>query len=103
MSNWIEIGHVDDCKVHEMKRVALQDQRYLLTHGDSGYYFIDEMCSHEDYSLYLGCVQGDMIKCSLHGSRFQLKDGKALDDPAEDPIRSYPLKIEQGLILVCLE
>jgi 3-phenylpropionate/trans-cinnamate dioxygenase ferredoxin subunit len=58
------------------------------------------MCSHEDYSLHLGCIQGKKIKCSLHGSYFDLESGAALVDPADEPIGTYPVKIESGIIWI---
>ena len=58
------------------------------------YEVITDQCSHEEVSLYLGCIQGDNIKCSLHGSRFSLKTGEPLEDPATDPIGTYAVKVE---------
>jgi len=54
---------------------------------------VDEMCSHEDYSLFLGCIQDGKIKCSLHGSYFDLETGKPTVEPAKDPICTYALKV----------
>ncbi len=98
---WIQVADSSDCPhVGDMKRLRIQGKKYLLAHGDSGYFIVDEMCSHEDSSLYLGCVQGDRIKCSLHGSRFQLQTGEALDEPADEPLGTYPLKMEGTAIFM---
>jgi 3-phenylpropionate/trans-cinnamate dioxygenase ferredoxin subunit len=58
------------------------------------------MCSHEDYSLWFGCVKGRSIKCSLHGSYFDLASGQPLNEPADCPIRTYPTRTEAGQVWV---
>ena len=82
----------------QMKKIQAGGKRLLLCNAEGDYYAVDEMCSHEDYSLYLGCIQGRRIKCSLHGSYFDLENGAPLDEPADEPIRTYPTKVEQGQI-----
>lgn len=97
---WIEIARVDELPPGGMKRIEIARQRYLLVNAEGQYYVVDDRCSHEDVSLYLGCVQGQNIKCSLHGSRFSLKTGEPLEEPATDPIRSYAVKLDAGHILM---
>jgi 3-phenylpropionate/trans-cinnamate dioxygenase ferredoxin subunit len=84
----------------QMKQIRAGGRRLLLCNAEGDYYVVDEMCSHEDYSLHLGCIQGKKIKCSLHGSYFDLESGAALVDPADEPIGTYPVKIEAGRIWV---
>ena len=84
----------------QMKRIEVNGQKLLLVFANNQYYAIDEICSHEDYSLFLGCIQNGKIKCSLHGSYFDLATGQALVDPADQPIQTYPVKIEQDQIWI---
>jgi len=96
--NWIEVATTAELPLGKMKRLEIDGHRYLLANGNGTIYAVDDQCSHEDVSLYLGCVQGDMIKCSLHGSRFSLKTGQPLEDPATDPIGTYEVRIESGKV-----
>jgi 3-phenylpropionate/trans-cinnamate dioxygenase ferredoxin subunit len=100
---WIavaRVGEVDELAPLAMQRLAVAERKLLLCHGQSGYFCIDEMCTHEDYSLAFGCVRDDRIKCSLHGSWFDLASGQALNEPAECALRTYPVKIEAGQVWV---
>lgn len=99
---YIAIGRVDELRPGQMKPLVVEGKRLLLANADGEFYLVDEMCSHEDYSLYLGCIKGRRIKCSLHGSYFDLATGEALDEPACEPIGTYPIKIEQGEILAAV-
>ncbi len=60
------------------------------------YFAVEDNCSHEDYPLSYGCLDGDRIKCSLHGSRFSLVTGEPLDEPADTPIRTYRVEVADG-------
>jgi 3-phenylpropionate/trans-cinnamate dioxygenase ferredoxin subunit len=98
--DWIEVASTDEIPPGGMKRVEIAGQRYLIAHTEGAYYAVDDQCSHEDISLYLGCIQGDMIKCSLHGSRFSLKTGEAMEEPATEPIGSYAVKCENNRVYI---
>ena len=95
---WTAIAEDGELQSDQMKAVTLGDKRLLLVNANGKLYLIDEMCSHEDYSLALGCIKGNRIKCSLHGSYFDLETGAALDEPADAPINIYPVKVESGQV-----
>ena len=100
MSEYVAVAAADELEPAEMKRVVVGGKRLLLCNSNGTHYVVDEMCSHEDSSLYLGCIKDGKIKCSLHGSYFDLATGQPTCEPAEDPIRTYPVKIEAGQIWV---
>ncbi len=77
-----------------MQAFELDGRRLLLVNAGGQHYVVDEMCSHEDYSLALGCIKGERIKCSLHGSYFDLASGEALDDPADEPIATFAVRVD---------
>jgi 3-phenylpropionate/trans-cinnamate dioxygenase ferredoxin subunit len=98
--HWIEVARTDEIPPGGMKRVEINGHRYLIAHTETIFYAVDDLCSHEEVSLYLGCIQGDMIKCSLHGSRFSLKTGEAMEEPATEPIGTYALKCEDNRLFI---
>jgi 3-phenylpropionate/trans-cinnamate dioxygenase ferredoxin subunit len=97
---YVEIAEVGELAANEMKAIEVEGKRLLLVYAQGQYYVVDEMCSHEDYSLALGCIKDKRIKCSLHGSYFDLDTGEALDEPADEPIGSYAVKISDNKIYV---
>lgn len=100
--HFVKLAHVSDLAVGRLMRVSHTGRDICLAYVEGRVYAVDDMCSHEDASLAKGSLHGDCIKCPLHGSRFDLKTGAALDEPAEDPVRTYAVKIDGNDILVAL-
>jgi len=97
---WVAVAKTDELAPAQMKKLQLAGKRLLLANAEGKYYVVDEMCSHEDYSLYLGCIKDRRIKCSLHGSFFDLETGEPTVEPACEPIRTYPVQVADGKIWV---
>jgi len=59
-------------------------------------YAIEDRCSHDDGPL----VEGEFdqatctVECPRHGSRFDVKTGKALCAPAETNLQVFEVKVE---------
>ncbi len=79
-------------------RVVVEERPYIIANVDGQFYAVEDTCSHEDYPLSYGCLDGDRITCSLHGSRFSLKTGAPLDEPAETPIQTFKLAVADGWV-----
>ena len=96
------VASLKDLKTSKLMCVKAQGMRIALAYVDGKVFAVDDMCTHEDASLSKGSLHGECVKCPLHGSRFDLNTGEALDEPAEDAITTYPVKIEGDNILVKL-
>jgi nitrite reductase/ring-hydroxylating ferredoxin subunit len=96
------VASLKELKTSKLLCVKPGGLRIALAYVDGKVFAVDDMCSHEDASLSKGSLHSECVKCPLHGSRFDLRTGEALDEPAEDPIRTYPVKIVGNDILVGL-
>ena len=103
MTNRYRVCDLSEVPLKEMRCVSLEDRSVLVAHTDDGVYVSDEMCTHEDARLCDGNLNGHLVKCPLHGSRFDLTTGQVLDDPAEDNLRIYPVTIENNTIFIDIE
>ena len=74
----------------------------ICTVGDA-VYAIDNVCTHGQACLSDGFLDGHQIECPLHQGRFDVRNGQPLCDPVEEPLRSYPVKIEAGRVYVQLD
>lgn len=65
-------------------------------------YATSNYCTHLDCLLSSGKLVDDGIGCSCHGSVFDLDSGEAIYPPATEPIRTYPVREEDGEIYVAV-
>jgi len=63
-------------------------------------YATSNYCTHLDCLLSSGKLIDDGIKCSCHGSVFDLENGDPIYPPATEPIQVYPAYEENGEIYV---
>ncbi|MGD2054344.1 MAG: non-heme iron oxygenase ferredoxin subunit [Gammaproteobacteria bacterium] len=96
------VASLKELKTSKLMCVKPQGLHIALAYVGGKVFAVDDMCTHEDASLSKGSLHGECVKCPLHGSRFDLNTGEALDEPAEEPVRTYPVKIAGDDILVQL-
>ncbi len=96
------VASLQDLKTSKLMCVKPESHRIALAFVDGKVFAVDDMCSHEDASLAKGSLHGECVKCPLHGSRFDLNTGAALDEPAEEPVTTYPVRVEGDDVLLQL-
>lgn len=99
---FIEVAKAGELRPGTMKRIDMRGRRILLANVDGRYCAVDDTCTHEEASLSTGVLKGALVKCPLHGSRFNVCTGEVLEDPAEENLRTYPVRVEGERILIGL-
>ena len=72
----------------------------LLVRRGSQIFALAETCSHLGGPLSEGKLDGDVIQCPWHGSRFSIRDGHVVDGPAVHPQPCLEARIQSGQIEV---
>lgn len=99
---FIHLASLKDLRTRKLICAKTNSYRILIALAQDKVFAVDDMCTHEDASLSKGSLHDDCVKCPLHGSRFKLATGEALDEPAEDALVTYDVKIEGDDILVAI-
>lgn len=100
MPNKTKLTATDAIKPNSTKKFMVNDIPVLITNLEGEFYAINDLCTHEDSSLALGCLRGEYVDCTLHGSRFSVKTGIPVDEPATEAVETYPLSIEDGILFI---
>ena len=95
-----DVAAVSELPPGERLRVRAHDTWIMISNINGTCLAVADTCTHEDASLYLGALVGDCVRCPLHGSRFCLRDGRVLDEPADTDLAVFPVRIEDDRILV---
>jgi len=85
---------------NEMFSFDFEDKKLMLTNLGGKVYATDRICTHEEADLSSGFLSGEGVRCPLHLSVFNLENGKPQNPPAEAPLRTYNIKIDQNEIYV---
>jgi len=101
-NTYTKLAETNDLKPGQMMRVDIDQRRILLANVDGNFYATDDTCTHEDASLAMGSLRCDLVKCPLHGSRFNIRTGEVLDEPADEPLKTYTLQMEGDDIFIDL-
>lgn len=99
---YIRVAAVEDIRPGKMKCVQVNGQRILVANVDGTFYATDDTCTHEDASLSTGHLHGEWVKCPLHGSRFNLRTGEAMEEPADIDLMTYPVRVDGNDVYVAL-
>lgn len=101
--DYVRVAGSDEIAPGTMRRFELGGRRILVANVDGRFYAADDTCTHEDASLSTGALQAEHVTCPLHGSRFDLRTGEPLEEPAVERLRTYAVKVERGDLLVALD
>jgi len=70
---------------------------------DGRWYALEDRCSHAGCAFSEdGEIDGFRVICDCHGSEFDIRTGEVLQGPAQDPVTTFPVRIEAGTIEVAL-
>jgi nitrite reductase/ring-hydroxylating ferredoxin subunit/uncharacterized membrane protein len=98
--DWTPVGNEADIPEGEPRRVMANGIKVLLVKRVGQIYAIAEVCSHLGGPLAEGQLQGDVIQCPWHASRFSVRDGKVIDGPATHPQPCFETRLVDGRIEV---
>lgn len=85
-----------------VRRFFVDDVELAVARSEGVAYAMSNYCTHLDCLLSSGKATEDGLLCSCHGSVFDYASGEPLAPPATRPIRTYPVKEEDGEIFVAL-
>ena len=61
---------------------------------------MDLICTHAEADLSSGFLSDEGVRCPLHLSVFDMKNGQPLNPPATEPLQIYNVKIDDNDIYV---
>lgn len=99
---FVAIARVGDLAPGKMKRIDVAGQPVLLANVGGRFCATADACTHEDASLSAGSLRGELVRCPLHGSRFNVCTGKVMDEPAEADLKTYRVRVEGDRVLIDL-
>jgi 3-phenylpropionate/trans-cinnamate dioxygenase ferredoxin subunit len=100
MSDWVNVAAASAIADGEFAVVDVDDVEIAVFNVDGEFYAIEDLCSHDLACLTEGEVEGCEVTCPIHGARFDVRTGEALTPPAYEPVPTFPVRVEDGVVQV---
>ncbi len=85
---------------HRLYRVTAAGVPVVLLRQGLQVYAISATCPHAGGPLDEGALEGDVVQCPWHGSRFCMRDGRVLTGPATVNAPRYDVRVRNGQVEV---
>ena len=92
----VRVGDAEAVPSGEMRVFDLSGTKLNVTNTGGHLYAFEDTCTHMGCSLANGELDGTVVTCACHGSQFDVRTGAVLRGPAQRPVRSFSLTVENG-------
>jgi nitrite reductase/ring-hydroxylating ferredoxin subunit len=96
----LTVTALDELEGHELAAFSVSGDRIAIATVEGAFYAFGDTCTHQGCSLADGALKGTTVTCPCHGSEFDVTTGEVLQGPAREPVRSYPVRLEDGALRV---
>lgn len=100
MSDWINAVSESDLAPGSHTVVEVEGAAILLVNLDGEFYAIEDVCTHDGSEISSGCLIEGSMECPRHGARFDVKSGEVTAPPAYEPVDTFPVRVEGGIVQV---
>jgi 3-phenylpropionate/trans-cinnamate dioxygenase ferredoxin subunit len=100
MAEFITVSPEGQLSAGEMKAFKVADLKIVVARVGEQLYAFGDTCSHRHCPLSRGELEETIVTCPCHGSQFDVSTGAVVRGPAEDPVLSYPVRVEGDVIQV---
>ena len=97
---WTRVGRLEDIPLLEGRSTNIDGRRIAIFRLLNGLAAIDAHCPHAAGPLADGIVADSCVTCPLHGRRFDLATGLALNGP--ESVEVHEVREQEGEIWVRL-
>ena len=104
---FVTVAQVNEIAPGQMKPFMVSGKPILVVNYEGTYYAIRGRCTHMGGDLSKGKLEGKIVQCPRHGSRFDVTTGMAISGPRIGPLRlntgdetRYPVRVQGDEIQV---
>lgn len=110
------IGPESELRAEGQRIVKLEGRSIGIFYRNKAWFALRNVCPHHGAELCRGLVSGttrisedgrlvyemddQVIRCPWHGFEFDLATGRSLVDPDRLRVRTYPITVEDGLVVI---
>jgi nitrite reductase (NADH) small subunit len=103
--HWTRVTEAGNIPLREGRAVQLGPLDVAIFNVDGRFLAIDNRCPHSGGPLCDGIVSGRSVVCPLHAWKISLEDGTVQrpSGAGTPPVATYPVRVEDGIVVVGIE
>lgn len=94
MSDFKSVMKTSDLLPGDMKLAKLGATEVLVANLDGRFCAFGNICPHEEAPLEDGELDGNVLTCPWHSTRFNVLTGEVIDGVTDEPIPVYEVRVE---------
>jgi 3-phenylpropionate/trans-cinnamate dioxygenase ferredoxin component len=96
---FVRVGDAGAVPEGQMRVFQVDGTAVNVTNAGGELYAFDDTCTHMGCSLANGQLDGTTVTCACHGSQFDVTTGAVIRGPAQRPVHSHRVQVQDGGIL----
>ncbi|MEM2972621.1 MAG: Rieske 2Fe-2S domain-containing protein [Candidatus Caldarchaeum sp.] len=100
MGRLVFVARQDEIPPGSMKTFDVEGRSVLVANVDGRFYSIGAVCTHEEWDLSEGSLEGTKVVCAGHGAVWDLLSGTAEFDEELPPNPVYRTTVKDGAVYV---
>ena len=98
----IDVGLADELPPNSVKIVNAGSITVGVYNLNGEFFALEDRCSHDDGPLCEGDFDPDagVAICPRHGANIDIRTGQPRTLPATEPVDTFPVRIEDGIVKV---
>jgi len=101
MAEFVSVGAADAVQEGSANAFEVAGAEIAVARVAGALYAFSDICTHRGCNLSTeGEIDGTEIQCGCHGSVFSMQTGEVIEGPAEEPVRTFGVREQDGQIQV---
>jgi 3-phenylpropionate/trans-cinnamate dioxygenase ferredoxin component len=96
MSKLVTVASAADIPPGSGTLVEVEGRRIAVFNVGGRYHAVDDTCPHREGPLSEGTLEGEVVTCPWHGSKFDVTTGAVLTPPARTGVTHYEVRESGG-------
>lgn len=97
-TTWLELGYLKDFEEKKIYPKNFESINFLISKINTKVYAIQNNCVDSILPIDRGTLEDHFLICPWHGCQYDLKTGKAVNQP-EKQLETFPVEIEENGLL----
>ncbi len=100
MAEFEKVADASDVAAGTTKIVKIMGEEIAIANVGGEFYAFPNKCTHMGGPVGRGKLTGYVVQCPWHGSKFDVRTGAVVGPPAQMPLKTFVVKVENKIVYV---